>query len=63
MGVWAVFPNVEVRHLHAVDIFAEELNFAGVLFLLIFLHSARAFSKAVFLPAALPVKGSAMNPD
>src|SRR5258705_285857 len=27
MGVWAVFPNLEVRHLHAVVSLAEELNF------------------------------------
>jgi DNA-binding transcriptional LysR family regulator len=27
MGVWAVFPNLEVRHLRAVVILAEELNF------------------------------------
>src|SRR5882757_3723599 len=26
-GVWAVFPNIEVRHLHAVIRLAEELNF------------------------------------
>ncbi len=26
-GVWAVFPNIEVRHLHAVVSLAEELNF------------------------------------
>jgi len=27
MEVWAVFPNIEVRHLRAVVILAEELNF------------------------------------
>jgi len=43
-----VFPNVEVRHLHVVDILAEELNSAGVLVLLIFPHSVRAFSKPAF---------------
>jgi DNA-binding transcriptional LysR family regulator len=27
LGVSAMFPNLEVRHLHAVDVLAEELNF------------------------------------
>jgi len=26
-GIDAMFPNLEVRHLHAVDVLAEELNF------------------------------------
>jgi hypothetical protein len=52
-----VFPNVEVCHLHAVGILAEELDFAGVAFLLIFPHFVRAFSKPAFSVSGAPVKG------